>query len=409
MILEDYTNFGGTHTDTAAFQNALAYQGVVAPHTGAAFSEAMLYGINGGIGAAYFNIVYEDFGPTLFVGTGARYKTRSADLMKGLCQRLGLEMTDQTTGSPRVAVKNVLQGLGQGRAVIVYLSLGHLPYYALEDIGSGYEHAVVVYGHPRDPEEDSEVNVADLPGVPLVLRAAELTGARGFVSAIKNRSLSIGSPPGSVDMRALEAAVRAGIRACYGPMIDPPTPKSNFGLNALEKWAHLAADPRDKKGWPSVFPPGASLYGAQKTVYYAVEILGTGGGAGRQLYADFLLEAAEVLGEASLRAIAGQYRKAAESWRALAEAALPDAVPLFQETKVLARRKYQLALEKGTAGLAEIQKIKEQARAVTAEVEASYPLDEAQSGALYESLREHIQKVHRLERQAATSLQRLVP
>ena len=53
MILSNYQQFGGQHPETAGYKNILAYQGVKAPHTGKPFSEAMLLGIGGGLGAGY--------------------------------------------------------------------------------------------------------------------------------------------------------------------------------------------------------------------------------------------------------------------------------------------------------------------------------------------------------------------
>ena len=52
-LLPHFHHFGGTHWETAALRNALAYSGVVAPHTGNALSEAMCLGLAGGIAAGY--------------------------------------------------------------------------------------------------------------------------------------------------------------------------------------------------------------------------------------------------------------------------------------------------------------------------------------------------------------------
>lgn len=48
-----YRQFGGVHPETAALANVLAANQIVAPHTGRPFSEAMLFGISGGLGMGY--------------------------------------------------------------------------------------------------------------------------------------------------------------------------------------------------------------------------------------------------------------------------------------------------------------------------------------------------------------------
>jgi hypothetical protein len=47
--LPNYTQFEGCYWDTGVIRSALDYQGVVAPHTGEPYSEAMLLGISGGV------------------------------------------------------------------------------------------------------------------------------------------------------------------------------------------------------------------------------------------------------------------------------------------------------------------------------------------------------------------------
>ena len=46
--LEDYTQFGG-HIEMGTVRNALAYQGVTMPHSGDAPTQALLFGISGGV------------------------------------------------------------------------------------------------------------------------------------------------------------------------------------------------------------------------------------------------------------------------------------------------------------------------------------------------------------------------
>ena len=56
MPFSGYDHFGGRHAESAAVANVLAFRGVLAPHTKEPFSEALLFGIAGGIGCGYFVI-----------------------------------------------------------------------------------------------------------------------------------------------------------------------------------------------------------------------------------------------------------------------------------------------------------------------------------------------------------------
>src|SRR3990172_7681172 len=52
--------------------------------------------------------------------------------------------------------------------------------------------------------------------------------------------------------------------------------RGNFGLAALEKWASLLTDERDRKGWPRFFPAGRDLLAALLAVYVQIELRGRG-------------------------------------------------------------------------------------------------------------------------------------
>ena len=53
LLARNYTHFGGQQAETASLTNILRAQGVHAPHNNQPFSEALLLGIGGGLGAGY--------------------------------------------------------------------------------------------------------------------------------------------------------------------------------------------------------------------------------------------------------------------------------------------------------------------------------------------------------------------
>src|SRR5213593_33642 len=89
-MIPNFQHFGGQQVETAALRHALAQLGVVAPHTGELFSEALLFGIGGGIGLGYF--VYESGDYTsLYLATRLMTEeTARPGFMLNMCQRVGV-------------------------------------------------------------------------------------------------------------------------------------------------------------------------------------------------------------------------------------------------------------------------------------------------------------------------------
>ena len=110
MILPDYHQFDGLHWDTGTIRNVLDYQGVKAPHTGKPFTEAMLFGISGGVIAGYFTFEYKGHEPWL------HFLTRNTlDPMGRLIERLGIPTQVKQTAKPDTAAKNLTDALNQSQ------------------------------------------------------------------------------------------------------------------------------------------------------------------------------------------------------------------------------------------------------------------------------------------------------
>ena len=84
---------------------------------------------------------------------------------------------------------------------------------------------------------------------------------------------------------------------------------------------------------------------------------GLGDGMERGVYAEFLDEAADILGKPDLRAAAEGFRASREVWLELMKAATPDHVPALREARELALRRRELFVERGDDALDEIGRI----------------------------------------------------
>jgi hypothetical protein len=126
--------------------------------------------------------------------------------------------------------------------------------------------------------------------------------------------------------------------------------------------------------------------------------------AERGLYADFLGEAATLLGQPGLDEAAAKYRAAAQLWRELPALLLPDEVAPLGETRALMQRKHRLFIEQGGASLAEIRDIYNRLAAIRRDMIAGFPLSNAEVTAHRERLAAHILRIRDAEQEAVTAL-----
>lgn len=403
MIVENYKQFGGAHSETAALKNVLAQAGVSAPHTGRPYTEAMLLGIGGGIGAGYFVFEMCD-GTWLVLGVRHLWQNTGPDFLQKIGKRIGATVTVKESGGLKTAEANLKEALEKGRPAITWGSLAGMPYYGLsDDLLKMFAHVFVVYGWN---ERAGRICIDDRSAAAWHITPPELARSRSAITSLKNRIMTVTAPKKTAD---LKSAIIAGISDCCNEMLNPPI--RNIGLSSLAKWEELLTDTKDAKGWPKLFRPGVQLYRALLATFHYIETAGTGGSAFRTMYADFLDEAATVMGKGAQPLLAdavAQYRRAAKHWNSLAKAALPDAVDLLCEAREVTAAKYQLFTARGPAAASQMQKINRRLAAIEAEAAKDFPLNAKQTRALFDELSSHVRKIHEAEEKGLTILQKLV-
>ncbi|HET6262796.1 MAG TPA: BtrH N-terminal domain-containing protein, partial [Chloroflexia bacterium] len=180
--LHDYNQFEGAHWEMGAVRNVLAHQGVLAPHTGEPFSEAMLLGISGGVSVLYFAFDYEGYEPNVFIGTHLASPTDKP--MEAVLERLGVKGHARETTSRDRARANVLEALEEGTPVIAWAGQRGLLYNAMPPGLDPGMMPLVVYG---DAPEEGAVRIADRARVPLTASASEFDDARAAQGSLKHR------------------------------------------------------------------------------------------------------------------------------------------------------------------------------------------------------------------------------
>lgn len=397
------TQLNGRHWETGSIHNALALQGVTAPHTGRPYSEALLLGVSGGIAFGYFTFEYKGYLPHVAILTRNTFNPFQTTV-----ERLGIAQDIQQTNKVGIAEKNLMNALESGMYPILWADQFSLPFNGLpvDEPMWGMMPILAI-------ESDGKtVAVADRSSQPLHISMADLTKARGRVKDDKYRLITLDAP----QTTKLASAVHQGICQAISLFTEEPPrgARDNFGFAAYEKLAELLVNKRNKQSWERLFAPGVRMYHAlagspvQPGAYHWINTWGSANGAERGLYADFLLEAAQILKRSALKEAAETFRESHKLWLVFAHALLPEAVPLLGGSKTWIQKKHDLFIDKGGAALPEIRRINTRLNELLSQSESNFPLSNAESADLRANLRDVLLKIKTVEEQAVDSLQRAI-
>jgi hypothetical protein len=393
--LTKYRQFEGRHWETGSVHNVLAYRGVKAPHTNKPLSEALLMGISGGLLMGYFNFAYEGYDPHVAILTRNTF-----DPLQTLLVRLGtVQHLMQTTNAVK-GVKNLVEALDNGEPVIAWADIFLLPYNALAfDQGWWGSNPIVIYGYA----ETDRVWIADRARVALSVSPAELAAARSRIKKDKFKLLTIDPP----DLDKLPVAVQQGIWDCLKRFVEAPvaSAKNSFGFAAFQRWADALIKPTLKYSWQREFPAGGKMYAGLTSTYERIALCPGQAQAERDVYAEFLDEASAILNKPALKDAAKLYRVSGKAWHVLTLALLPDDVAAFKEARELLAKRQTLFIEQGGESLAERQQINQRLTVIRKEMDKHFPLTAEEVTTLREGLRDHVLKIHDLEREAHAALQ----
>jgi hypothetical protein len=340
----DRWHLPGNVPATTALRVLLAAAGIKNPQTKEPFTEEMLFGIAGGIGigVAAFRYEKKDFSSFFVAGRHVWYDDEA--YLKNALARFGLKPAVQESSGAKAAEKQLRELLARGPC-IAWVDMAHLPHRALpaEFSGGGY-HVITVY---RIDEAAQTAIIGDLTDEPIVIPLADLATARGRIKKQAHRLLSIAPGGSSADLGSL---IKEGLLACHRAFTAKPGkgPLALSTLESLRRWEARLSASKDKESWVVMFPRGPNLWRALTSMYRWIEMYGTGGGLCRPLMADFLSEAGQVLTESRLTSLAKRYARLGEMWSELADAALPDGVPLFREAKQQQVRYAELFMTNGS-------------------------------------------------------------
>ncbi len=279
-------HFPGTSPGATALRALLTHAGIHDPVSGEPFSEAMAFGIAGGIGIGVFSFFYEKEGWANFFLAGRHLWHDHKAYLTQACGRFGIKPILRETAGGKSAESDLRKTLQEQGVCVAWVDAAGLPYKALPAFmsGSGY-HIVTVYGIDDDA---GTALIGDLADEPLHVSLADLARARSRIKKDKHRLLSIASAPSPKDLAKL---VRNGLQACYDGLAGAGGVKSaarNFSLDSLRLWSDRLDGSDDNERWERVFERGPRFYQGLKGIYEYIEHYG-GCGLSRPLFAEFLV------------------------------------------------------------------------------------------------------------------------
>lgn len=394
--IPNYEQVGGIHPETAAFTNILASKGITAPHTGQPYSEPMVLGISGGLGAGY--ILWEFNAHRTMTNVKVlvlAFKNRwqyPAKYFQVLADRLGLTISIPETGSEKAAWKSLNGALAANNPVVAWVDGATMPYLQVPAVMQGHTgHFIGICGTDGDA-----YLIDDLAAQPFTVDAETLESARGRIGSFKNRLVIVEGQSADV---GLEDAITQGIEDCITHL---SSDSESFSLPAFRKWARLINDGKNAKGWHKVFADRRGLFSTLVSWFELIQISGQPCGL-RSMYADFLREASPIINKPRLLDAAAAYDALGNQWHALAEEALPDAYPLFTETKRLLRERDAITKQGGEAWRESVG-ITEKLRANRKEGNLNLPMSDAQIAEFFASMQGRLSDIYAAEVAALDAL-----
>ena len=302
---------GGLHHESTLLAHLLQHAGHTAPHTGRPYTETTLCGLAGGVGFLYAIFEYRDLPPLLTVVA----QHHPQPWVPAALERLGIGFRIEH-GRAAAAVRTV------ERPMHCLVSRADLPWHTDVTALATDPYPVVVAARQGD-----ELLVDDEAPVPRRITADAFLAAWSAFRKGRHQRLLVDPPAATPD---LAAAMRSAITTTANHLTGPVLGNAfdvNMGLSGMERLAGQLRDRRGKSGWLRRFAaPDALAFGALR-LYECLELQYTAPAATRPLYADFLDEAAKVLGDERLTAAADEFRTSGARWAELAERALAVAGP----------------------------------------------------------------------------------
>jgi hypothetical protein len=293
------------HCGSGAFRDLLEFHGL-SWFGDQPMSEAMAFGLGGGLGCFFYELPEMD-PPLYLVGRGG-------GLERGVCEHLEIDLDLRKTDDPDEAWAWLRDELDAGRPTMVNADIRELDYLRVKL--SNTMHDIVVTGYDADEGvaliADNDREEIQRCSIESLQRAR---GSQGFPGPSHHATWVMRFPERLPEARvAIERAVKRSATNMTESAEGLAGLEPGCGLDHVERLA--ASYPE----WPERYGQ-ARLGKALGGLWVFIVKAGTGGAMFRSLQAGFLRESAELLDDSGLAAAASVYEELAGEWVALADAA----------------------------------------------------------------------------------------
>lgn len=388
----------GIHPPTAALAHILSFNNVINPQTGQPYSEAMLFGIGGGLDIGYILYPFNHL-PYPILILGFRNNWNNARIfLEELAHRLQFSVNFHEFNDQGDAQNGLQEIVTEGKQAVVWVDKAHLPHRQMPKSLTGFfNHQVAVYA--RDGRL-WRLFIDDLSSQLFEIREKTFTLARGNLSQNNYLMMTFEGTQGLSTQDLQDAAV-LGMKECATQLTRP---LKTVGISNLQTWADQLINQDSRQSWLHIFDDPKGLFPVLCTLYESIRLNGTGGFALRKLYSDFLHETASLLGNPELNAAAAQYLQLSNHWANLAENALPSRLPVFDRVKNLLNKQYEAYR---TFDLETFQKSSENFKELSSNINNEFPLNKDEIKNLFEKLSNQLQLISELETAAARYLHKI--
>lgn len=287
MITIDFPHNQSAHCESGVTSNLMSYHGLP-------ISEAMAFGIGGGLFFGYFPVVRINHMPLV------TFRSAAGSIFKRVARNLHITTHQQTFRDQDKAMAVLDETLAQGIPVGLQVSVYWLPFIPRAFRFHFNAHNLVVYGKQGDNYLVSDPVLED----PVLCNTDDLARARFAKGALapKGRMYYITRVPDQID---LQPAMLDGINHVIKMM------EARFFLVGVRGIRFMAGR---LQRWPDRLGKDKALLHLGHLVRMQEEI-GTGGGGFRFVFAAFLQEAAEKLHNAQLIDCSVNLTEAGDKWR----------------------------------------------------------------------------------------------
>ena len=311
-IVKGFVHRPGVHCISSSLRDVFEFQG----HK---FSEEMVFGLDCGLGFAYWPM--KRAVPPIFVGG------RGSRGIEDVCRILGIKWERKITTSTKKAWQAVKELVDNDVPVMLQADMFYLDYFGGET-GHFGGHMIVLAGYD---EKRGEAYVTDVRNEKIEAKRREdglfVTSLESLAEARsskykpfppRNAWFTFAFPRESIP---LKEAIKTAIKSNADSFLNPPI--KNLGVKGIKHFAKQVIKwPDTIRGTihgPIQFKTEITMLKLNLILAYAfIEEAGTGGGFFRRIYSRFLGEAGHILRARVLRKASNLMMKSADIWTEIA-------------------------------------------------------------------------------------------